>query len=171
MKQIYRIMAIGLCAGLLAACSTGRKGSSLANGANGQDTTTQGLGSDSGLGDAGSDVPGAAGNSKNTVYFDLNKYNIDAQYQAVVDNFGGYLAKHPDAKVKVMGYTDRSGSRSWNLSLSQLRAKSVAKALQAEGVQANQIETIGYGEEYHLEICQNKVVCWQERRAVVSSAE
>ncbi len=166
MKQIYRVMAIGLCAGLLAACSTGSHKGSLANGANGQDTTTQGL-QDSDFTN-GSNVPGAAGNSTNTVYFDLNKYNIGSQYQAVVDRFAGYLTKHPDAKVNIAGYTDKSGSRSWNLSLSQLRSKSVASALQAEGVKANQIQTIGYGQEYPLEVCHNKIVCWQERRAVVN---
>lgn len=164
MKQIYRVMAIGLCAGLLAACSTSSHRGSLANG---QGTSSQGLGQDSGF-DAGSNVPGAAGNSTNTVYFDLNKYNISVQYQAVVDRFAGYLVKHSDAKVNVAGYTDKSGSRSWNLSLSQLRAKSVASALQAQGVKANQIQTIGYGQEYPLEVCQNKIVCWQERRAVIN---
>lgn len=167
MKQIYRVMAIGLCAGALAACSTGSHKGSFANGANG-DTTTQGLGQDSNFLDSASGIPGATGNSKNTVYFDLNKYNVGAQYQSVVDQFAGYLVKHPDVKVNVAGYTDKSGSRSWNLSLSQLRSKSVAKALQAEGVNANQIQTIGYGEEYPLPACNNKIVCWQERRAVVS---
>lgn len=169
MKQIYRVIAIGFCASMLAACSTGTHRGALANGANGQDTTTQGLGSQSGL-EGSSDMPGAQGTDKNTVYFDLNKYNIGAQYQGVVDQYGGYLAKHADAKVKIAGYTDKSGSRSWNLSLSQLRAKSVAKALQAEGVQASQIQTIGYGEEYPLEVCHNKIVCWQERRAVINTA-
>lgn len=168
MKQICRVMVISLCAGLLAACSTGSHKGSLANGANGQDTTTQGLDQDSGL-TGGSDAPGAAGNSTNTVYFDLNKYNVASQYQPVVDRFAGYLGKHPDAKVNIAGYTDQSGSRTWNLSLSQLRAKSVAKALQAQGVKSSQVQTIGYGQEYPLTVCNNKVVCWQERRAVVNA--
>jgi peptidoglycan-associated lipoprotein len=167
MKQIYRVMAIGLCAGVLAACSTGSHKGSFANGASG-DTTTRGLGQDSSFLDTASAIPGAAGNSKNTVYFDLNKYNIGTQYQGVVDQFAAYLVKNPDVKINIAGYTDKSGSRSWNLSLSQLRSKSVAKALQAQGVKANQIQTIGYGEEYPLPVCQDRIVCQEERRAVIS---
>ena len=169
MKQIGRIITVGLCASLLMACAGSHRSAATTNATTDQGTTSQGLGDASGLGGS-SDIV-ARGGDRNAVYFALNKYDVTPEYQNVVDRFASYLNKHADAKVKIAGYTDKSGSRSWNLSLSQMRAKSVASALMAEGVKSSQIQTIGYGEEYRLAICANKIICWQERRAAISPTE
>jgi outer membrane protein OmpA-like peptidoglycan-associated protein len=56
------------------------------------------------------------------------------------------LARHDRVMARVEGHTDRSGSATKNLALSQERARSVADALAATGVDADRIEIAGMGE-------------------------
>ncbi len=56
------------------------------------------------------------------------------------------LAGHEGLVVRIEGHTDRSGSPSRNLALSQARARSVKDALVAMGIDADRIETEGVGE-------------------------
>lgn len=170
MKNFTQLLLLSAGIAGLTACSTGTQNPAPivnGNGVGSQATTTQGLGEQASLN--GSNVV-ATGN-KNTIYFALNKSGILSQYQGVVDQYASYLTNHPAAKVKISGYTDKSGSRSWNLSLSQMRAKSVAKALEKRGVKRAQVQIVGYGEEYPQEACQAKAVCWQERRVVLNPVD
>ncbi len=56
------------------------------------------------------------------------------------------LARHDRLMTRVEGHTDRSGSATKNLTLSQERARSVADALAATGVDAGRIEIVGMGD-------------------------
>ncbi|MCE2725018.1 MAG: OmpA family protein [Burkholderiales bacterium] len=49
--------------------------------------------------------------------------------------------------VEIQGNADERGSREYNMALGQKRAVAVKKALSALGVNANQIETISFGED------------------------
>ena len=59
-----------------------------------------------------------------------------------------YLIKHPDTKLTIAGHTDQSGPTDYNQQLAEKRARAVAEVLIEYGVQAAQIETRGYGEDY-----------------------
>jgi outer membrane protein OmpA-like peptidoglycan-associated protein len=59
-----------------------------------------------------------------------------------------FLRDNPDRKVIVEGYTDSTGSDSYNQSLSERRAASVQRALAQQGVDISRIVTQGYGKEY-----------------------
>jgi outer membrane protein OmpA-like peptidoglycan-associated protein len=52
--------------------------------------------------------------------------------------------------VRIEGHTDSSGSNQLNLKLSQLRADSVKALLIQNGILANQIESIGMGEDFPI---------------------
>ncbi|WP_333490074.1 OmpA family protein [Acidocella sp. MX-AZ03] len=52
--------------------------------------------------------------------------------------------------LEVNGYTDTSGTATYNMGLSVKRAKAVAAQLVADGVPANEIEMHGYGETHLL---------------------
>ncbi|UHD17987.1 OmpA family protein [Thiocapsa bogorovii] len=56
------------------------------------------------------------------------------------------LARDDRLVARVEGHTDRSGSATKNLTLSRERARSVADALAATGVDAERIEIVGMGE-------------------------
>jgi outer membrane protein OmpA-like peptidoglycan-associated protein len=56
------------------------------------------------------------------------------------------MNKYPDTTIKVIGYTDSTGSEAYNLQLSQQRAVSVMNALAAQGVNTARMTAIGMGE-------------------------
>lgn len=63
-----------------------------------------------------------------------------------LDAIAEVLARHDRLMARVEGHTDRSGSVTKNLALSQERARSVKNALVATGVDAERIEIVGMGE-------------------------
>lgn len=172
MKKTVSFLTTAICAFALSACTTGTQppapvvnGSAM--GAGQAQTTSRGMGQQSDI--QGMDTALQNGDT-NVIYFALNKSSVLPQFDPIVNQFANYLLENSKAKIKISGYTDRSGSRSWNLSLSQHRAKAVAKVLMAKGVKASQIEVVGYGEEYTTNQCRDKQVCWQDRRAVINPA-
>ncbi|EGR0261791.1 OmpA family protein [Vibrio cholerae] len=63
-----------------------------------------------------------------------------------LDKIVGYLNQYPQAKVEVVGHTDSTGSEAYNQKLSERRAQAVAKALEAQGIDASRISAKGLGE-------------------------
>ena len=82
------------------------------------------------------------------VLFDLNKAELKSNGLVNVNQLATYLRDNPDRKVIVEGYTDSSGSASYNQSLSERRAQSVRMALVKMGVDPARIVAQGYGKEY-----------------------
>lgn len=81
----------------------------------------------------------------NSVYFGINRYDVDSQYDSVVSYNSNYLASHQGARIKVEGNTDDTGSIEYNLALGQRRADAVKKALIAKGASVTQIEATSNG--------------------------
>lgn len=67
-----------------------------------------------------------------------------------------YLAKHPNAHVRLEGNTDERGSREYNLALGERRARSVAELLQLQGVRPDQIDLISNGQEKPVALGHNE---------------
>jgi len=57
------------------------------------------------------------------------------------------LKDHPKRTIRIEGYTDNSGEKSYNLDLSQRRADAVRDFLIENGIRAERITARGYGEE------------------------
>ena len=57
----------------------------------------------------------------------------------------GILIAYPDIKLEIDGYTDNTGTASYNQQLSEQRAASVQAYLTREGVPASSITTRGFG--------------------------
>lgn len=65
----------------------------------------------------------------NVVFFRLNSANIDANQKISIFNTAEFM-KNSNEKIKVVGYADKAtGSSNYNLSLSEKRARAVAKEL------------------------------------------
>ena len=86
-----------------------------------------------------------ADQATNSVYFGVDQYNVDNQYDSVIGYNANYLASHNAARVKVAGNTDDTGSVEYNLALGQRRADAVKKALIAKGANMNHIEAVSNG--------------------------
>ncbi|MDX1390299.1 MAG: OmpA family protein, partial [Acidobacteriota bacterium] len=65
--------------------------------------------------------------------------------QDVLDRVAQSLVGNPEIRVRVGGHTDSTGSRDFNLTLSQSRAEAVAAYLVTRGVASTRLEAVGYG--------------------------
>ena len=61
-----------------------------------------------------------------------------------------FLAKQPEARIRIAGHTDSQGAESYNQDLSARRANSVGAYLTSTGVDAGRINTVGLGESVPL---------------------
>ncbi|PVZ16059.1 MULTISPECIES: OmpA family protein [unclassified Pseudomonas] len=82
------------------------------------------------------------------VLFDLNKAELKAAGMNNVAQLAQFLRDNPERQVIVEGYTDSTGSDSYNQSLSERRANSVRAALVKMGVEPNRVIAQGYGKDY-----------------------
>ncbi|MEA3552897.1 MAG: OmpA family protein [Campylobacterota bacterium] len=80
------------------------------------------------------------------VLFDTNSAKLRSYDIAKFDKYIKYVSTVAGSKIVVEGHTDSVGSSKYNLALSQKRAQSVKVQFIKMGVDANKIETIGYGE-------------------------
>ena len=102
-----------------------------------------------------------------TIYFDFDKSNIrsgeNEKLNLILDNIA---AENPE-RVIVAGHTDTAGSAQYNVWLSQRRAKVVADALMAKGIQNQLIEQKDYGEKDLAVSTGDNVPLQDNRRTVV----
>ena len=85
---------------------------------------------------------------KSDVMFDTNSSIIKSAAYASgeIDRVAQILNRYPDTTIKVVGYTDSTGSESYNQQLSEQRANAVKNALVVKNVQAARISALGMGE-------------------------
>lgn len=79
------------------------------------------------------------------VYFDTNKYNINAKSSATLDKLAGIFKEYPDTNILVEGHTDSTGPDDFNMTLSKQRAQSVTSYLSGKGVSSGRFTTSWYG--------------------------
>lgn len=80
------------------------------------------------------------------VYFDFDRDEVKPEYMSVVQSQADSL-KASGKSVTLEGHCDERGSREYNLGLGERRAKSVAAVLKANGVAADRIKLISFGED------------------------
>lgn len=80
------------------------------------------------------------------VSFEAGSARLTAAAERRLDEFIDTLRKKLNARVRIEGHTDSVGDAAHNLELSQQRAESVKDHLVRQGVNADRLETRGYGE-------------------------
>ncbi len=100
-----------------------------------------------------------------TIYFEYDSITINPEGQSALNAHAEYLSLNPDKTLVVEGHTDERGTREYNLSLGERRARSVADFLTASGVQGQQIEVRSYGEENPVALDHSEPA-WQLNRRV-----
>jgi outer membrane protein OmpA-like peptidoglycan-associated protein len=85
-------------------------------------------------------------NIPNSVTFATDSYQINPALDSTLNELAQQLIQHPELVVEVRGYTDNTGSRTYNQTLSQNRAQSVADYLSLRGVAPDRLSAKGYGE-------------------------
>ncbi|WP_375249280.1 OmpA family protein [Sphingomonas sp.] len=80
------------------------------------------------------------------INFAYNSATVEPQFRATLDKVASVLRDYNQTYIDVYGHTDSTGSDSYNQTLSERRAVSVADYLSSHGVQAARIATRGFGE-------------------------
>ncbi|MRI00170.1 OmpA family protein [Kriegella sp. EG-1] len=97
------------------------------------------------------------------IYFDYDKSNITTRAEIELEKVLFAMRKFPDIKIKIESHTDARGSDSYNLQLSDDRAKSTSKYLIAQGVASYRIVSAnGFGETQLKNKCANGVQCSEQ---------
>jgi peptidoglycan-associated lipoprotein len=81
------------------------------------------------------------------IYFAFDKSDVDPEYLDILNAHGEYLASNSSVVVRLDGHTDERGSREYNIGLGEQRAQAVRQLLLLQGVSAEQMNTVSYGEE------------------------
>ncbi len=84
------------------------------------------------------------------VFFDWDKYNLTPRAKEIIAEAATNSTHVQYTQIEVNGYTDTSGTPSYNMGLSIRRAKSVQAQLIADGVPASAISIAGYGDTHLL---------------------
>ncbi len=77
--------------------------------------------------------------------FATGSTRLNQSSKTFAQHIAAILQRCSDITINVVGHTDNKGNEAANKRLSELRAKSVAKALEQHGIQASQIKTEGLG--------------------------
>ena len=88
------------------------------------------------------------------ILFDFNSSKLSTDAQASLTKFAGVLKATPDADVAILGHTDNVGSEKANQSVSEKRAKAVAKYLTEQEVPEAQIKDV-LGMNYSQPVASN----------------
>ena len=105
-------------------------------------------------------------NGQNVIYFDTDRYNIDASDQAALQTQAQYLMANQGLRVTVEGHCDERGTREYNIALGERRANSAKNYLVSLGVPASRITTVSYGKERPAAMGSTESAWAQNRRAV-----
>jgi len=82
------------------------------------------------------------------VLFATNEANLTPNGMSTLRKLADVMAQNPERSVLVEGFTDSTGSSSYNQDLSQRRANAVATALGSMGVPRERIAMKAYGEAF-----------------------
>ena len=80
------------------------------------------------------------------VHFAFDSAGLTAQGRAVLDDEIATLKANPNMKVELAGHTCSIGSEAYNQKLSERRAKSAYNYLVSNGIAAERLTMVGYGE-------------------------
>ncbi|ALP53565.1 hypothetical protein Tel_10695 [Candidatus Tenderia electrophaga] len=80
------------------------------------------------------------------VLFDFNQAELKPGSERNVQKIAEFLKEYPERKVRIEGFTDSTGSDSYNQMLSERRAEAVRAFLTENGISADRVAARGYGE-------------------------
>ncbi len=93
------------------------------------------------------DVPPKESFILKNVYYELDKYALTEASKIVIDTtLLRFLQKYPDVIIELSSHTDSIASDKYNLTLSKNRAAGVVAYLISKGVNADRLQSAGYGE-------------------------
>lgn len=93
------------------------------------------------------------------IYYNYDQATIRVDAQRDLDRLAGILKSNPTMRVELRSHTDSRGTDSYNLRLSERRAKAAVDYLIKKGIAAQRLVWKGYGETMLLNDCVNDKEC------------
>jgi peptidoglycan-associated lipoprotein len=106
-----------------------------------------------------------------TIYFNLDQYEIDSQDQAALASQAQWLARYPAKRATIEGHADERGTREYNLALGERRANAAKNYLVSLGVEPGRLSTISFGKERPIALGSDEQAWAQNRRAVTVTVD
>lgn len=101
-----------------------------------------------------------------TVLFDLDRYNIDAADQGILQSQAQWLSRYPNKSVTIEGHADERGTRDYNLALGERRANAAKNYLVSLGIDPSRVMVVSYGKERPIALGSDEESWARNRRAV-----
>jgi peptidoglycan-associated lipoprotein len=106
-----------------------------------------------------------------TILFDTDRYNVDAQDQGTLQSQAQWLSRYPGKSVTIEGHCDERGTRDYNIALGERRANAAKNYLVSVGIDAARITTVSYGKERPIALGSDDQSWAQNRRAVTMTVQ
>ena len=131
---------------------------------------------DNGAADGTQVLPGSQGDfiasvAADTIYFETDRFNVDAADGATLQSQAQWLARYPGKRITVEGHADERGTRDYNLALGERRANAAKTYLLGLGVGGERIETVSYGKERPVALSSDESSWARNRRAVTVTVQ
>jgi peptidoglycan-associated lipoprotein len=112
--------------------------------------------------------PGWAENAEqfkaDTIHFAYDSSVVKTGDKSKISDVASYLKNNPLLAVRVEGNCDERGTEEYNRSLGERRALAAREELVREGIAAERVDTISYGEDKPVETGHNEAAWKQNRR-------
>jgi general secretion pathway protein A len=92
-------------------------------------------------------VPFPFTEKKIIIYFKRNSNELPDKSFEMLNKIAKYTLQSPDAIIHISGFTDSTGSYSYNVSVSEFRANTIKTFLVGKGIDTSRIKTFGLGPE------------------------
>jgi peptidoglycan-associated lipoprotein len=100
------------------------------------------------------------------VFFETDSVELTPTAQATLDKQARWLQQYNRYSFTIEGHADERGTREYNFALGSQRAEATKNYLAARGISPARMQTVSYGKERPVAVC-NDISCWsQNRRAV-----
>jgi outer membrane protein OmpA-like peptidoglycan-associated protein len=102
------------------------------------------------------------------IYFDANSTDLMPDMEERLNEIGDEIAKHARAQVYIQGHSSAEGDRTYNVLLSQLRAKTVLRYMvEKYKISPLSITTVGYGSDIPVDSNDNDDTRAKSRRVEI----
>lgn len=98
------------------------------------------------------------------IYFDYDRSELKPEARAALDAKLPLLRANANVRIRIAGHADERGSDEYNIALGQRRAAAAKAYLVSQGIAADRIDVVSFGEERPAAQGSNETAWAQNRR-------
>jgi peptidoglycan-associated lipoprotein len=101
-----------------------------------------------------------------TVYFEINRSELDAEHRRVLERHAIWRRANPSVRVSVEGHADERGTREYSQALGERRSQAASDYLAALGIARTRLLVVSWGKERLADPGTGEQAWARNRRAV-----